>query len=292
MPWKLSAFADEAGGTCDQQIAALLRDHVHFIDIRSLDGFNIAVLPLDHARNVRNMLDVSGIKVAMFGSPIGKIDIADDLSIDLQKLRHLGELAPILGCNAVRIFSYYNKHNRPKDEWRRESLSRLAQLKLLAHQLGLVLYHENERHIFGDLADDVAAIASELRDPNGAFRMIFDFDNYNQSGENVWNNWLLLRDTTDAIHLKDSAKIGDQHQHVPVGHGTGSVKEILRDAVARGWSGPISIEPHLSHSGAVAATGPSGIANTAYAAMPAAESFHLAASTAVALLKEVGATLA
>ena len=258
MSWILSAFADEAGDACAVQIEALKRAGLHYIDIRGMDGYNITALPMEHAREVRRQLDAAGIKVNMFGSPLGKIDIADDVAGDVARLEHLAELSPILGCNAVRIFSYYNKEERPHDEWRQASIDRLRQLRNVAEGRGLVLYHENERHIFGDYCTDVLTLAQELRTgPGGAFRLIFDFDNYNQSDENVWENWLQLRDVTDGIHLKDSR----DKQHVPVGQGTGYVREILTDAVQRGWQGPLTVEPHLSHSGAVAATGPSGIAN-------------------------------
>jgi len=284
MSWSLSAFADEAGGSCDEQIAALQQAGLRHIDIRSMDGFNVTALPVEQARQVKEKLDAAGITVAMYGSPIGKIDIADDVESDLAKLRHLAELVPVLGCNAVRIFSYYNKQERPHDEWQGESIHRLRQLRDTAKELGLVLYHENERHIFGDLADDVLVIANEVRDGE-TFRLIFDFDNYNQSGENVWDNWQKLRDVTDAIHLKDSK----DKQHVPVGQGTGFVREILADAVARGWQGPLSIEPHLSHSGAVAATGPSGVANQQYGKMSPNESFQAACEVAKQLLAEVQA---
>ncbi|MBV9868629.1 MAG: sugar phosphate isomerase/epimerase [Abitibacteriaceae bacterium] len=286
MKWLLSAFADEAGGTVEEQIEALKRAGLHYIDIRGIDGFNITTLPLDHAREVKQKLDAVGIKVGMYGSPIGKIDIADDMSADLDKLNHLGDLAPILGCNAVRIFSYYNKEGRPHEEWQQESLNRLGQLRDLAEQRGLVLYHENERHIFGDYCKDVLSIAKALRTgPEGTFRLIFDFDNYNQSDENVWENWQQLRDLTDGIHLKDSK----DHQHVPVGQGTGSVREILADALQRGWHGPLTVEPHLTHSGAVAATGPSGVANQEYSKMSPADSFHAACQAATNLLQELNA---
>ena len=281
--WKLSAFADEAGNSCEEQIAALRDAGLNYIDIRGMDGYNITAMPLDVARAAKEKLDTAGIQVAMFGSPIGKIDIADDMESDLEKLRHLGEVAPILGCNAVRIFSYYNAGAKPHDEWRDESLNRLRRLRDEASRLGLVLYHENERHIYGDLCADVQVIAGELRD--GVFRLIFDFDNYNQSGENVWNNWLALHDVTDAIHLKDS----HDKQHTPVGQGTGHVREILRDARERNWSGPLSVEPHLQHSAAIAATGPSGTANQQFTHMTQAESFALACRAATDLLKEIGA---
>lgn len=284
MSWTLSAFADEAAPTCDAQIAALQRAGLKYIDIRSIEGHNISVLPTDIAREVKTKLDDAGIKTQMLGSPLGKIDIADDIESDLQKLRHIGEVAPILGCNAVRIFSYYNKEDAPHIAWMANSLSRLETLRDEAEKLGLVLYHENERHIFGDLGDDVAQIAA-LRNDN--FKLIFDFDNYNQSGEDVWATWQKLADVTDSFHLKDSTS---GNMHVPVGLGNGRVLDIITDAVKRGWNGPIAVEPHLTHSGAVAATGPSGEVNEAYSAMPNTESFHIALEAAKSLLKDAGAS--
>lgn len=284
MTWQLSAFTDEAGATADEQIAAALEANLHLVDLRSIDGFNITQLPVEQAREIKAKLDAAGLKVGMFGSPIGKIDLADDFEIDRAKLRHLGELAPIFGCHDVRIFSYFNEHKQPHEAWKNETLRRLTELRDEAVQLGLVLFHENESDIFGQASSDVLILAQELRDPSGPFRFIFDFDNFNNAGENVWESWVLLRDHTDAIHLKDSR----DGQHMPAGEGAGFIPEILADAAARGWDGFLSVEPHLSHSAAVAATGPSGQANAKYGEMPLNESFVLAVNTAHALLKKTG----
>lgn len=281
--WTLSSFSDEAGKSAQEQIEATRRAGLSRLDIRSINGYNIVELPVEDARTLKQQLDDAGMAVQMFGSPIGKIDIADELESDLQKLRHLGTLAPILECNAVRFFSYYNKQEKSHDEWKNESLSRLQKLRDEAEKLGLVLYHENERHIFGDRGRDVKEIAA-LRNTN--FKLIFDFDNYQQGGEDVFAVWESLREQTDAFHLKDSTS---DNRHIPVGQGNGQVREILADAVQRGWNGPLAVEPHLTHSKAVAATGPSGQQNEAYASMPAFESFHIAVEVAKQLLGEVGA---
>src|SRR5690606_33178527 len=136
-------------------ITALKRDNITLIDPRSVNGHNITQLPLDEARNVRKKLDDAGIRVNMYGSPIGKIDIADDLQSDIDRLDHLGKLVDIFDCKAVRLFSFYNKHNASQDQWRQESLARLGKLSARAKELGLVLYHENERHIWGDTLEQV-----------------------------------------------------------------------------------------------------------------------------------------
>ena len=283
MNWTLSAFSDEAGSSADQQINALLRAGLRFIDIRNIDGYNIAELPIEQAKIVKAKLDDKGITMQMMGSPIGKIDVGDELLLDIDKLNHLGEMAPIFGCGAVRIFSYYNRSQCSHGEWQKRVLERLQTLRDRAEKMGLVLYHENERHIFGDLAADVKTLA-DLRGAN--FKLIFDFDNYQQSGEDVWATWLQLRERTDAIHLKDSTP---ENRHVPVGQGNGQVEKILANAVTTGWSGPLTLEPHLTHSQSVVSTGPSGQKNQAFAQMEPRESFHIAAEAAKDLLEKIGA---
>jgi len=288
MSWILSAFADEAGGTTDEQIAALKRAGYKHIDLRSVDGHNISALPVEVAQASAKKLSAAGIKVNMFGSPIGKIDIADDFKIDLDKLTHLGKLSKIFGCNQVRIFSYYNKKQLDAARWHEEALNRLTRLRDLAGQLGLVLYHENESHIFGDRIGNILKIKEKVRDGK-TFKLIFDFDNYNRDGDDVWDNWTKLTDATDAFHLKDSDK---QSQHVPIGQGNGRAHEILTDAVKRGWHGPLILEPHLRHSKAVQATIVSGVENKAFADMAQADVFHVAATTATKLLQDIKAPMA
>jgi len=182
----------------------------------------------------------------------------------------------------VRIFSYYNKAGVAMDQWQAGSIERLSHLRDMAEQLGLVLYHENERFIFGDRLEQVQVLAKQLRGDH--FKLIFDFDNYQQSGDDVWKNWQALKDLTDAFHLKDSTK---DNVHVPIGKGDTRLVDILADALSRDFQGPISLEPHLQHSAAVMATGPHGEANQAYADMDSADVFHIAAVAATELLDQL-----
>lgn len=290
MKWPLSAFADEADSSVDGQIAALQRAGIDRVDLRNVEGTSIVELPLDQAEQVRKKLDAANITVQMYGSPIGKIDIADDVQIDLDRLNHLGALKDILGCRAVRMFSYFNKAEWPHDKWQAETINRMKQLIEIADKHGLVLYHENERHIFGDLIRDVAVLRDECHKPHpDRFKMIFDFDNYNQSGEDVWAAYQELGETTEAIHLKESRKQPDgKYFHVPVGTGDCQVQRILQEFANRNWTGPVTLEPHLIHSGAVMATGPGGQANESFKQMKPEEAFQIAAEHGIGLLKNVG----
>jgi len=290
MAWILSAFADEASETVDDQIQVLQESQIDHIDLRCVDGINICDLPVDHAKEVKAKLDEAGISVCMYGSPIGKIDVADDFEPDVARLEHLGELRKIFGAEKVRLFSYYNKTDElPFAEWKAESLRRLKVLADLSQKLGLVLYHENEIGIFGHTLETVGILRDEMRANHPCFKLIFDFDNYNQVGEDAWTNWQTLVECTDAIHLKESQKQDDgTFQHVPAGQGDGHIPESLADLAKRGWSGPLTLEPHLARSPAVLATGPHGEANQSLTDMSDAECFKVAAKAARGLLNEVG----
>ncbi len=287
MPWTFSGFADEAGLDIDVQIETIRKAGLKTIDLRNFENTNISELPLDEAEVIAAKLAEANIKVGMFGSPIGKIDIADDMQVDLDKLEHLGKLAGVFKCRKVRVFSYFNEKGATAEQWGAESIARLGQLRDLAEKLKLSLYHENERDIFGDVSDNVMKIVDALH--NGkSFRMVFDFDNYNQCGENVYHCWMKLCDVTDAFHLKDSDA---KAQHVPFGQGVSHARKIFSDCIKRGWNGHLALEPHLAHSPAVMATGPGGVANQALADLSDFDAWQVGAEAASSLLKELDAPL-
>lgn len=284
MPWTLSGFADEAGESTPEQIAACTQSGLTHIDPRNVDGHNITELPIGLAEDVARQYEAAGIRVHMYGSPIGKIDIADDFDIDLKKLEHLGRLKDVFGATGVRIFSYYNKAGADKARWKQQSLDRLKRLRDRAGDLGLVLFHENESDIYGDHPDDVADIA-ELRDGQ-TFKLIYDFANYLRTGVSPEQTWSMFKDKTDCLHLKDQKHNG---QHVPMGSGDTDARAILKAAVDAGWQGTCVVEPHLTHSKAVVATGVQGTGDVSLANLSPAESFHVAVQAARDLLTSAGA---
>ncbi len=283
MSWTLSAFADEAGPMIDTQIAALRDAQISFVDLRGVGDCTITDLPREEARSAARKLEDAGITVSMYGSPIGKIDIADDFSADLARLEHLGDLAGIFGARAVRIFSYYNRGGASKDTWRDESLSRLERLRSRAAELGLVLYHENESGIYGDHPSDVLEIA-RLRDAT-TFRTIYDFSNFMRTGVSGRQTWELLREVTDGFHLKDQMRHGTV---VPIGHGHTDAERIIADAATSGWSGPCTIEPHLASSDAPAPKDAADGASLTFRDLGPLTCFSIACREARALFERLG----
>ncbi len=283
MTWTLSAFADEAADSAADQIAALTQAKINHVDLRSVDGINIVELPVDHAKRVKQMLDDAGIQVGMYGSPIGKTDIADDIAIELKRMDHLGKMLEVFGATNVRAFSFYNKEGLSQADWKSQAFEKLIKLRDRAAELGLVLYHENETEVYGDHPDQIVELA-ELR--NDHFKLIYDFANYQRTGAEPWANWQRLKPMTDALHFKDQKKSGD---HVPIGKGDTMAHEIMADAVKTGWSGPCTLEPHLFMSDAVLSTNVHGRGDTSLEGKTREELFQIAAENAHQLMAAAGA---
>ncbi|MBR2718812.1 MAG: sugar phosphate isomerase/epimerase [Clostridia bacterium] len=232
------AFADEACGLIDGQIAALRRNGLQGLEIRGVDGQNIADITIEKAREVRRKLDDNGLTVWSMGSPIGKIGIVDgDFPAHLEKLRHVLALADVLGAKNLRMFSFYMPGNDIAP-WRQKVIDQMGQMIEAAQGTGVTLCHENEKGIYGD----VAPRCRELLDIFPALANIFDPANYIQSGQDTLEGWKLLADRTRYLHIKDA--LADGHV-VPAGKGIGHVKAILDDFRARGGSA-VTIEPHLT----------------------------------------------
>ena len=67
------------------------------------------------------------------------------------------------------------------------------------------------------------------------------------SGPDPWEFWEHIRDHSVHIHVKDAtwnASKNDADYNWP-GEGEGRVRDILEDALARGYDAGISIEPHM-----------------------------------------------
>ena len=72
---QLCAFADEAGSSLAEQIAALQRNRIPNLELRSIDGKNVLDFTENEARAYAKELQAAGITVFSIGSPLGKVDI-------------------------------------------------------------------------------------------------------------------------------------------------------------------------------------------------------------------------
>ena len=236
---KLYAFADESSAMIDQQIEAMHRNGLSGLEIRNVDGTNIAQITLEKAKEVRKKLDDAGLITWSIGSPIGKIHIEnDDFSAHLDTFKHVIDVAHVLGSENIRMFSFYIPQDKDPANYKNEVIDRLGQLLIIAEGSGLDLCHENEKGIYGDLAKRCL----ELHQALPALKGIFDPANYIQCGQDTWEGWEMLSPYIKYLHVKDAIADGNV---VPAGHGIGNLKEIIASFRQNGGNA-LSIEPHLT----------------------------------------------
>jgi sugar phosphate isomerase/epimerase len=233
------AFADEASALMEEQIAAMKRNRLKGIEIRNVDGTNISDISLEKAREVYEKLKEAGLLVWSIGSPIGKIDIeTDDFEAHLEKFRHTLEIAKVLNCKNIRLFSFYIPCGKEPADYKNEVIRRLRLFVEIAKDTGIALCHENEKGIYGDNAIRCLEICKEVPELKG----IFDPANFVQCGQDTKEAWELLRPYIKYIHIKDAQEDG---KVVPAGQGIGNLQYIMDSFRAHGGV-DVSVEPHLS----------------------------------------------
>lgn len=230
MIW-LSAFSDEAGASLEKQIAALNRHGIGYTELRTVDGKNVKDLTEAEARDIQAALRKNGIRVWALGSPLGKVDVAADFEESLAVLRHLCRLCRIFETDKIRMFSFYKAY-----EAGAQVIEYLRRMTEVAAEYGILLCHENEKKIYGDLAERVV----ELLDAVPALGSVYDPANFLQDGELPEKTLPLLHARSTYFHIKDL--ILETGELVPAGYGDGAIDRLVemidRDTV-------LTVEPHL-----------------------------------------------
>lgn len=234
MRFKLCAFADEADKSMDKQIEAMLENGIEYLEIRGVDGENIADISVAKAKEVREKLDANGISVWSLGSPYGKIKITDDFAPHLDKFKHGLELSHILGAKNIRLFSFFVPAGEA-DSYTDAVMERLDAFRTAAKGSGILLCHENEKGIYGDNADRCVQIQKTFPD----IKAVFDPANFIQCGQDTKEAWAKLNAYVEYMHIKDALPDG---KVVPAGKGIGALPYLLSQ-----YTGEVlTLEPHLS----------------------------------------------
>lgn len=232
------AFADEAGSGLDEQIEAMLKNGIDGLEIRNVDGVNIADISDSKAKEAKTKLDNAGLRVWSVGSPIGKTDIKDsDLPLQTERLKRTLELAELLGAENIRLFSFYIPEQGRAD-YKAEVIERLSVFSEIAEGSGITLCHENEKGIYGDIPEACLEIHKALPQ----IKAVFDPANFIQCGVDTLAAWRSLKPYVKYLHIKDALADG---RIVPAGKGDGNLKLILKEFMNSG-GGNVTLEPHLS----------------------------------------------
>lgn len=236
----LSAFADEYSQDFDEQIEVLLANKISYIELRNINGKTLTDFSLEEIKEFKKKLDKANIKVSAIGSPLGKIDIAEDFDKHLEKCEKVYQIANIFNTNRVRMFSFYNRSNYSKDAFEKEVFYRLEKMLDLADKYSVTLCHENEALIYGESHESIKKLLDHF---SGRLKAVFDMGNFRLDGYDPIKAYSLLKDYICYFHIKDTLEEGAV---VPAGKGNAKIKEIIalylkdfnKDVIA-------TIEPHL-----------------------------------------------
>jgi len=267
--WALSGFGDEIDDDPAVQIAVLQALGANHIEVRSAWGTNIVDLSDDQLSALAGLLKDKGMQVSAIASPIGKVDVSLPVEHEVERLRRAVKAAKVLGAKYIRVFSFYYGETVAVDSIRDAVVERMAALAEVAEEENVILLHENEKDIFGDVPDRVLDIIKTVNSP--ALKVAWDAANFVQVGVKPFDEgYAKLRPYLEYLQVKD-ALFSNGHV-VPAGEGDGDVLRTVEALKADGYTGFASLEPHLAGAhGLGGFSGPTafGIAARAFAKVTA-----------------------
>ena len=253
----LTGFADEAAKDLAGQIRATQELGWSNIESRNIDGTNLHDLSDEAFDDVCRALDQAGVSINCFGSAIAnwakKIDEPFDSS--LAEARRAIPRMKRLGTKMVRMMSFaVLKDCGPDDQMEAERFRRVRELQKLFSDEGLVPVHENCMNYGGmgwpytlKLIENVPGLKLVYDTGNP----VFSLDRSKPEPcpmQSAWEFYTHVKEHIVYVHIKDGRWDAEAKQSVFTfpGEGDGDVRRIVRDLLADGYDGGISIEPHLA----------------------------------------------
>lgn len=258
MAMTLMGIGDEAGNSIDSQVAGSQELGWNQIEMRGVEvpGFskaNFHDLPEKAFDLAVGKLTDAGVRVYCFGSTIMNWakTLETPFEVTLEEVKRAIPRMQRLGTRFVRIMSL-----KPGDEEYkipREVFNRVREVTNRFLDAGLTPVHENCMN-YGGMSWQHAL---ELVDKAPGLKWVFDTANpvFNPDRskpkpwprQDAWEFWTHIRDHVVHLHVKDATwnpSKNDADYNWP-GEGQGYVREVLKDAMNRGYSGAVSIEPHM-----------------------------------------------
>jgi sugar phosphate isomerase/epimerase len=241
--WKLSGFGDEIDADPVVQLSVLRALSAGFIEVRSAWGVNVVELTDAQLAELARLISERGMGVSAIASPLGKVDYLSSFDAELHRLSRAIAAAHALGARYIRIFSFYRPAGVTPMAIRDEVLRRLSTMASIAARDDIVLLHENEKEIYGDIPSRVLDLIESVG--SDSLRVAWDNANFVQVGVKPYTDgYAMLRPHLEYLQVKDA--ISATGMVVPAGEGDGELRETLTALRDDGYAGYASLEPHLA----------------------------------------------
>jgi len=239
---RFGGLGDEAGRSLAAQVAAVRRLGWRNLELRSIDGVALADLGGDDLGRLAGRLRRAGIEVPCIASRIGNWarPISGDFTLDLDELERLLPCCVRLRVPYVRVMSW-TRGDATDRQWGEETVRRMALLADRASAAGVTLVHEN---CTGWAATDPERLARLLAEVP-ALRLLFDTGNGVPYGYSALDLLRAFITVVAHVHIKDAVPIAGGCAYVPPGTGAAGVADCLRLLLDHGYTGVLSLEPHI-----------------------------------------------
>jgi sugar phosphate isomerase/epimerase len=241
--WTLSGFVDEISPDFAEQCRVAAGLGLKYVELRSAWDVNILDLKPEQLAAMKETLASHDLQVSSIGSPIGKIFIAEPFPPHLDRMRHAADVAHFFDAPYVRIFSFFLRPGADPADHRDEVIDRMRALARVAEDADLILLHENEKEIYGDVPSRCLDIVRSVGSPH--LRLAWDPANFVQVGVQPYTDgYAILRPHLEYVQIKDA--LAADGTVVTAGNGDGEVARTIRALRHDGFDGFFSLEPHLS----------------------------------------------
>jgi len=254
----VTGIGDEAGNKIEMQITASEELGWKQLEMR---GVEVAGHPKGNFHDISDQafdtaaaqLEKADVGVYCVGSTIMNFSkkLDDPFEMTLAEVNRTIPRMKRLGSKYVRIMSY--KPGDGECQTPPEVFTRVKEVTERFLDAGITPLHENCMNYGGmswkhalELLDRVPGLKWVFDTANP----VFNFDRSKGKPwqrQDPWEFWTHVRDHVVHIHVKDATWMpakNDADYNWP-GEGQGRVRDILKDAVARGYNSGISIEPHM-----------------------------------------------
>ncbi|MGH3963572.1 MAG: sugar phosphate isomerase/epimerase family protein [Pseudonocardiaceae bacterium] len=240
-----AGIGDEAGASLRTQMDALAQLGWSRIELRTVDGTAVADLDNRAFTRLAGALAAQGLTVTGVASRIGNWSrpITGAFARDLDELAILTHRCAALGTRYVRVMSYLNA-GLGEREWRRRAVDRMRELAGRAERAGLVLLHENCTGWAAASAERMLDLLDAVGSP--ALRLLFDTGNGIAYGYQGYDMLAQIRTHVAHVHVKDAEGSAANPVYTLPGAGQARVADCLRLLLRSGYTGVLSIEPHLT----------------------------------------------
>ena len=239
----ISAFADEISDDPELQIATLKASNVGNIELRGVWGKNVLSLSEDEIKEIKKIATDNGLGFSAIASPLGKFPLDGDFNLQMEALKKALDYAAILEAPYIRMFSFFIPDGQDPANVRPQVIDWLGHMIHEAEKTSIILAHENEKGIYGDIGERCLDLYTTLA--SHSFTGIFDFANFVQCSQRPFEDcWLKLEPFITYFHIKDA--LLESGKVVLTGQGDGDIEIILHQAFMNGFNNFLTLEPHLS----------------------------------------------